>query len=119
MPQIAIEYSANLEGAFDPRGLALRLHHFVVETIDTELISCKTRLVKHPQVVICDGADDHAMLHLDIRILSGRSAEEKRRLGEAVHAAAADAVNKPEGLRLQITAEVREIDRDNYHKLRL
>jgi 5-carboxymethyl-2-hydroxymuconate isomerase len=119
VPQIAIEYSSSLAQAFEPNALALRLHQLIVETIDTELISCKTRLVEHRDTVIGDGAEDQAMLHLDIRILSGRSAEEKRRLGEAVHAAAVEAVEKPEGLRLQVTAEVRELDRDNYHKLRL
>jgi 5-carboxymethyl-2-hydroxymuconate isomerase len=118
VPQIAIEYSGNLRGAFDPRALALRIHEIVAETIDTELLSCKTRIVEHGEAVIGDGAASHAMLHLDIRILSGRGAEEKRRLGEQAHAAANEAVAKPDGLLLQVTAEVRDLDRDHYHKLR-
>jgi 5-carboxymethyl-2-hydroxymuconate isomerase len=119
MPQITIEYSANLVGACDFKALALEVHQLVVATIDTELISCKTRLVCHDNTVIADGADDHAMIHLDLRILSGRPEAEKKRLGEQVHAAARAALDAPEGLRIQITAEVRELDRENYHKLRL
>lgn len=118
MPQIAIEYSANLRGAFDPRALALRIHEIVTSTIDTELLSCKTRIVEHGETVIGDGAVGHAMLHLDIRILSGRSVGEKGRLADAAHAAADAAVTKPDGLLLQVTAEVRDLDSDNYRKLR-
>jgi 5-carboxymethyl-2-hydroxymuconate isomerase len=116
VPQIRIEYSANLTG-FDARAFARRVHDHVVATIDTQLANCKTRLVKLDDVVIGDGAETNAMIHVDLRILSGRSGDEKRRLGERVMAelgAAAD----PAGLDLQLTLEVRELDSANYHKKR-
>ena len=56
------------------------------------------------------------MIHVDIRILSGRPDAQKRRLGEAVMSALESAVRKLPQLKLQLTVEVRDLDRDNYHK---
>jgi len=116
VPQIRIEYSSNLAAAFDARAFALRLHDLLPGLVGTELRSCKTRLVELDRFVIGDGSADQAMVHLDLRILSGRTDEQKRALGEAAMAALAQAVRKPESLNLQLTVEVRELDRDNYHK---
>ena len=116
MPQITIEYSSNLKTAFAARNFAGRVHDQIAAIIDTELVSCKTRLVMLDDVVIGDGSDDHAMIHVDLRILSGRSDEQKRRLGEAVAAALDEAVEKPGPLKLQLTVEVRDLDREHYHK---
>ena len=62
------------------------------------------------------GAEDHAMIHVYLRILSGRADEQKTKLGEAVLAAAVAATDKPPHLMLQITVEIGELDRDHYHK---
>jgi 5-carboxymethyl-2-hydroxymuconate isomerase len=119
VPQITIEYSANLGTAFQARSFARRVHDHVVATIDTQLASCKTRLVELQETVIGDGSNDNAMIHVDLRILSGRSAEQKRQLGESVMAELGDAVGKPAHLNLQLTVEIRDLDRDHYHKRQL
>lgn len=120
MPQIAIEYSANLEGAFDPAALASALHATAVEAIGVELESCKTRLVPVERWVIGDGGPRHAMLHVDFRILSGRDQTAKTRLGEGLLARAAEALKGAEGrFDLQVTVEVHDLDRANYHKISL
>jgi 5-carboxymethyl-2-hydroxymuconate isomerase len=119
MPQISIEYSPTIAATFDARRFASEVHTLLVAIVETELASCKTRLVELGDVVIGDGSDANAMIHVDVRILSGRTPAQKRQLGEAVMAALAAAVAKPEGLDLQFTVEVRDLDRDNYHKQRL
>jgi len=116
VPQIAIEYSANLAADFDAPALALRIHGLIGPTIDTELGNCKTRLREIERWAIGDGSPDLAMLHVDLRILSGRTAEQKTRLGEAVLGAASEALGAPKGLKVQLTVEVRDLDRDHYHK---
>jgi 5-carboxymethyl-2-hydroxymuconate isomerase len=118
MPQISIEFSANIAATFDARKFADEVHKLLVAIVETELASCKTRLIELGEVVIGDGSDANAMIHVDLRILSGRTLAQKRQLGEAVLAALA-AVAKPDGLDLQLTVEVRDLDRDNYHKQRL
>ncbi|HEY0626497.1 MAG TPA: hypothetical protein VGD10_07160 [Allosphingosinicella sp.] len=116
MPQLSIEYSGNMRGAFDPRALALTIHGEMAPIIKTEIGSCKTRLTELKDFVIGEGADEEAMVHIDLRILSGRSEAQKKQAGEAALAAAMRMIDKPAGLNLQLTVEVRELDRDNYHK---
>ena len=116
MPQITLEYSANLDEAFDARALALRVHEALVAHADAQPGACKTRLVRHEAVVIGDGGTGEAMVHLDLRILTGRSDAQKQALGEAAIALLEAAIRPPAGVRAQLTCEVRELDRANYHK---
>jgi 5-carboxymethyl-2-hydroxymuconate isomerase len=116
VPQITIEYSANLDGRFDARGFASKLHGHLVAHADAQIESCKTRLVRLDEVVIGSGEPDRAMVHADIRILTGRSDEQKLLLGKAAIQSLEDAAGGTEGLEVQLTVEVRELDRANYHK---
>ncbi|MEU1086485.1 isomerase, partial [Streptomyces sp. NPDC005892] len=43
MPQITVDYSAELDDAFDRRGFAGELHPLVARTISTAVGNCKTR----------------------------------------------------------------------------
>jgi 5-carboxymethyl-2-hydroxymuconate isomerase len=115
MPQIRIEYSGNIGSSFDARDFARQVHELVAATVDTELGNCKTRLVELSDFLIGDGSDNQAMIHVDVRILSGRTQPQKEQLGQAVLAALEQAIHKSH-LWLQLTVEVRELDRDNYHK---
>ena len=118
MPQIAIEHSRHLAGRYDVRALALAIHRAAVDIIDTTLESCKTRIVTLDETVIGDGHSQNAMLHIDFRGLSGRTPEQKRRLGERILALAVEAL--PKDLRhTQVTVEIRDLDRDHYHKREL
>ena len=115
MPQIRIEYSANVASSFDARGFAGRVHEIVPAMVDTDLGNCKTRLVELSHFLVGDGSSEHAMIHVDVRILSGRSQPQKEQLGKAVLAALEESVRESH-LKVQMTVEVRELDRDNYHK---
>jgi 5-carboxymethyl-2-hydroxymuconate isomerase len=116
MPQIKVEYSAGLGAGFDAHAFTRAIHAIVVEIAGADLGSCKTRLVPLDHYVIGDGSADQAMIHVDLRILAGRTEDQKTRLGEAVLAAAVAAIDKPPHLQLQVTIEVRELDRAHYHK---
>ena len=119
MPQISIEYTANIGSGFDAQGFARTVHDLLVEHADASLANCKTRLVEHERFLIGDGSPRNAMIHLDLRILPGRSDEQKRRLGEAAIAALEAATADAADLDLQLTVEVRELDGSNYHKRRI
>ncbi len=119
MPQISIEYSANLGAAFDAPRFAAAVHQAVVEHAAAELANCKSRLIELTDFLMGDGASERAMVHVDLRILPGRDAEQKSRLGEAVIHLLAEAVGEASGFDLQLTVEVRELDGENYHKRRV
>ncbi len=119
MPQITIEFSANLGTAFAAPAFARQLHGRLVEHADAALANCKTRLVRHDGFLIGDGDPGAAMVHVDLRVLPGRSEDQKRRLGEAVLADLAAAVGGATGFDIQLTVEVRELDGAHYHKRRV
>ena len=119
MPQVRIEFSGNLKDGFDARGFALEVHEHLASIADADPASCKTRLIRRDDVVIGHGSPDRALIHVDLRILSGRSAEQKRALGAAVMRSLEQAFDKPPGMDVQLTVEVGEMDRDFYQKVRL
>ncbi|MDG4718903.1 MULTISPECIES: 5-carboxymethyl-2-hydroxymuconate Delta-isomerase [Thalassospira] len=117
MPQLEIEYSAKLPIADELPKLAVDLHYVVAREADAELESFKTRISPLENVVIADGNDSHAMVHLDIRLLSGRSTQMKFATGEAALAVLRDRLEWLVGdYAVQFTVEVHDLDRANYHK---
>ncbi len=117
MPQLEIEYSAKLPIVDELSKLAVDLHYVIAREADADLGSFKTRITPLENVVIADGSDRHAMVHLDIRLLSGRSERAKFATGEAALAALRDRLEWLVGdYAVQFTVEVHDLDRANYHK---
>lgn len=117
MPQITLEHSTHFD-ATDWRALALEIHRLCVDVVGATTPACKTRIVRCDRLVIADGDPAQAMVHCDLRILTGRTQEQKTALGEAVLAALLAGVAPYDGPR-QISVEIGNLDRDNYHKVTL
>jgi 5-carboxymethyl-2-hydroxymuconate isomerase len=117
MPQITLEHSTHFD-ATDWRALALEIHRLCVEMIGAGLPACKTRIVRCDRLIIADGDPDQAMVHCDLRILSGRTQEQRTALGEAVLAALLAGVAPYDGPR-QISVEVGQVEPDDYRKATL
>lgn len=115
MPQITLEHSTHFDKA-DFRSLALEIHALCGEHVGASLDSCKTRIIRAENLVIADGAPEQAMAHCDLRILSGRTPEQKLALGQAVQQAMVAALTQYEGPR-QISVEIVDLDKPNYHKV--
>lgn len=117
MPQLEIEYSAQLPIKDELSKLAVDLHYVIAREADAELASFKTRITPLENVVIGDGDPKNAMVHLDIRLLSGRSNAVKFATGEAALAALIDRLDwLVGGHKVQFTVEVHDLDRANYFK---
>ena len=117
MPQITLEHSTHFD-ATDWRALALEIHRLCVDTVGATTQACKTRIVRCENLIIAEGDPAQAMVHCDLRILSGRTQEQKAALGEAVQAALLAGVAPYDGPR-QISVEIGNLDRDNYRKVTL
>lgn len=117
MPQITLEHSTHFD-ATDWRALALEIHRLCVDVVGATTQACKTRVVRCDRLVIADGDPAQAMVHCDLRILTGRTQEQKTALGEAVLAALLAGVAPYDGPR-QISVEIGNLDRDNYRKVTL
>ncbi|MFD9224614.1 5-carboxymethyl-2-hydroxymuconate Delta-isomerase [Streptomyces sp. NPDC060064] len=110
MPQITVDYSANLESSFDRRGFALALHPLIVETIDTELNACKTRFRRVDETVVAGGTPDDAVIHIGIALLPGRAPELKAQLSGVVLDLLAGHLKPAEGVVPVVSAEVRDLE---------
>ncbi|WP_245881217.1 5-carboxymethyl-2-hydroxymuconate Delta-isomerase [Thalassospira marina] len=117
VPQIEIEYSAALPIAGALPKLALAMHHALAPIADTDVASFKTRLSPLANLVIGDGNAREAMVHVDVRLLSGRTDTVKQAVGQKVQELLlAHLADQVDGYSVQFTTEIHDLDRGNYHK---
>ncbi|MGP3633892.1 5-carboxymethyl-2-hydroxymuconate Delta-isomerase [Streptomyces sp. 24-1644] len=110
MPQITVDYSAELDDTFDRRGFALALHQLVAETVTTKVPNCKTRFRRVEESVVGEAPEGDAIVHISIGLLSGRTPETKLRLTEAVLVLLAGYLKTADDLVVHASAETRELD---------
>jgi 5-carboxymethyl-2-hydroxymuconate isomerase len=116
MPQITVEYSAEVSEAFDRRALALALHETLAPLASVDVAGFKTRLRQIEESVIGDGSPA-AMIHVRIGLLAGRPVELKQQIGKAAIEVAREHLKPVEGLQVQISLEVYDMDREQYQKV--
>ena len=111
MPHLTIEYSGNLEGRADIGQLCDRLHAAILATGLFELGAIRVRALKAEHFAIADRLPENAFVDLNFRIGKGRSADEKRRTGEALFAVAGEVLAPLfETPHFALSLEIREID---------
>ena len=115
MPQISLEFSANLPGEIASEELLLVLHRILRDVGGVRIGNCKSRVVPAARFLVGEGEAGGAFVHLDVRFLEGRSPEVERALGEALLQALREAYEGC-GEGLQITVEIGDIPRAHYFK---
>ncbi|WP_406149711.1 5-carboxymethyl-2-hydroxymuconate Delta-isomerase [Streptomyces sp. NBC_01012] len=110
MPQITVDYSAELDDSFDRRGFALALHPVIAETVSTRIAACKSRFHRADDFVVGDAEAGDAVVNVSIALLPGRTPEVKAQLTEAVLALLAGHLKPADGLTVHASAEVRDLD---------
>jgi 5-carboxymethyl-2-hydroxymuconate isomerase len=109
MPQITVEHSPYLDHV-DWEEVALALHPVVVETAAAKLEACKTRVLRTEDEAVGGEIRNHAIVHVTLALLAGRSEETKAKLTEAVVELLRKHVGPAEGLTVHLSAEVRDLD---------
>ncbi|MFJ9820295.1 5-carboxymethyl-2-hydroxymuconate Delta-isomerase [Streptomyces sp. NPDC101151] len=112
MPQITVDYSHTMEAAFDRAGFARALHEATVEIAAAKPEACKTQF--RPGAFTAYGYEDpaehgHAIVHVTIGLLAGRSDETRARLAETALELLREHVAE-KGFALHASAEVRDLD---------
>lgn len=110
MPQITVDYSAELDDSFDRRGFALALHPLVAETVTTKIAACKTRFRRIEEFVAGDTATGDAVLNISIALLPGRTEELKAQLTDSVLELLAAHLKPVDGVTVHASAETRHLD---------
>ncbi len=114
MPHLRLEYSSNLGTPITP-DLLRRLNLALVATGHFTEADIKTRAVAFDCVAIGTDVAPRAFLAATLSLLSGRSAQVRREIADALLAALEAAVPSG-GNSLQTSVELLEIERDTYAK---
>ncbi|WP_326669180.1 isomerase [Streptomyces canus] len=109
MPQITVEHSPYLDHVLWEE-FALALHPVVVETAAAKLEACKTRVLRTEDEAVGGETRNHAIVHVTLALLAGRSEETKAKLTEAVVELLRKYVGPEDGLTVHLSAEVRDLD---------
>ncbi|MFJ4712125.1 5-carboxymethyl-2-hydroxymuconate Delta-isomerase [Streptomyces sp. NPDC088785] len=108
MPNITVDHSAGLDGRIDRAALAGAVHQACVDTVAARTAACKTRFRRADETVVGDGAEPADLVHVEIALLAGRTAEAKTALAESVLALLPEHVEDPRGAHLSV--EVRDLE---------
>ena len=117
MPHLRIEYSSNVAGVPKPDDLFAELHSTLHEVGGVNTANCKSRIQKVSDFFVGDGSYGQAFVHLEVRLLEGRSAELKSALGEALLQVLLQQISVHNStLDLQTTVELIDIEKASYFK---
>lgn len=110
MPHCIIEYSSNLSPALSLEQLVESVHLGALESDLFELDDIKTRATSYEHFKL--GGDTEHFIHVTVRLLSGRTQQQKNRLSQLVLKQLADL----ELLSISLSVEVCDINRETYAK---
>ncbi|MEZ5825244.1 MAG: 5-carboxymethyl-2-hydroxymuconate Delta-isomerase [Geminicoccaceae bacterium] len=111
MPHLIVEYSGNLEGRVDMRGLCDTLRRAAIETGVFPMPGIRVRAVRCDIFSIADGNPENAFIDISIRLRAGREMDAKKRATEAVFEAARTFLAAHfSAIPLALSLEMRDID---------
>lgn len=113
MPHFTFEYSANLEDRLDLTALCETTLEAALSTGIFEIGAVRVRMLRCDHYAIADRLPENAFLDLSLRLGSGRSMEDKKRVGETILAAVTEfCAPLFETPHFAFSFEIREIDPD-------
>ena len=111
MPHVTMEYSANLDAKLDMAALCAAVADAALATGIFEIGAVRVRAVRCDAYAIADRLPENAFLDAVLKMGQGRSAEDRKRLGEALfetlQARTAHLLAEPH---FALTLQLREID---------
>jgi 5-carboxymethyl-2-hydroxymuconate isomerase len=117
MPHLHLEYTANLTQLDTDKAL-LRLNHALVASgqFGAEF-DIKSRSLKVDSFRVGTAMTARGFVAVRLALLSGRSAQVKKQLSESLLAVVQELGPWPEGVQVQLSVELLDIDRDSYSKV--
>jgi len=111
MPHQIIEYSANLDTDIDIDELVQALHETAVSIDALPTGGIRTRAVRHDHYQIADGHPDNSFIYVMLRIMKGRTLEQKKDAGEKLFGTLQKFVDSVYQERpMALSFEIQEID---------
>ncbi|MFN3440552.1 MAG: 5-carboxymethyl-2-hydroxymuconate Delta-isomerase [Acidovorax sp.] len=119
MPHLTVEYSANLPHYPEAETLTALNATLCTHTEIQDEADLKTRFTVADSFEIGTAPANRAFVHAQLRLLSGRTPEAKKELSERIAAVLRERTPKPQGVLVQLSVEVVDMDRGSYAKERL
>ena len=117
MPQITLQHSDELAINMNYEEFFSTIHNLLSDTADIDISNCKSRVIKVDNIYIGDGDPDQRFVHLEVKLLEGRSKQLKDRIGKKLLNELKQVfVDSGDRGSVQITVEIIDINRDNYFK---
>ncbi|MFD9484257.1 5-carboxymethyl-2-hydroxymuconate Delta-isomerase [Streptomyces sp. NPDC059991] len=114
MPFVHVEYSEGLAETFDRQAFAREVHAAAPGIVDAPAVAFKTRFRRIEESYFGEGDENIDALFIQLSILTGRTREAREKLAETVRDIALKQATAPEGRRLHVMVEVREMERESY-----
>jgi 5-carboxymethyl-2-hydroxymuconate isomerase len=116
MPHIVFEYTADLSPLPDMGEVFKRVHEILDEVAHARVANSKSRAIPVDSY-IGDGDAMNAFVHLDIRLMEGRSVEVREEVSNRCLVLLTETLEDASARRnLQITVSVRDLERATYAK---
>lgn len=117
MPHLHLEYTANLPD-LDADKVLLRLNHALVASGQfTAEFDIKSRAVKVESFRVGTALASRGFIAVRLAMLSGRAPQAKQQLSQSLLAVLQDLGNWPSDVQVQLSVEVRDMDRETYSKV--
>lgn len=108
---MSIEYSANLDASIDMTDFCTVVQKTILDTGLFEVGAVRVRALRAQAYAIADRLPQNSFIDMNFRIGRGRTADEKKRAGEAIFATASDYLAKLFATpHFALSLEIREID---------
>ena len=118
MPTLHFRFTDNLKINDDIKPFLQEAHHLLVDTIKTDLPTCRSLISAYTDYVVGDGSAENAFIQLTIKMLPGRDDNLKHSLGnmllEKIQITFASEINR---LKTQIRVYLQETDIKYYYGL--
>ena len=116
MPHLKLEYTENIDLSITFDDLFSELHHALAESGDIDINNCKSRAVRMQDFLLSKNSKG-PFVHLEVAILSGRAPDVIKRIGDHLKSILVKHYVSATGRDdLQVTIEIREMNRNNYFK---
>ena len=116
MPHISLQYHHLNDKTQDFRSFFHQLHSLLNQTAGVKTEDCKSRVIPVSDATVGTGPGDQDFVHLEIRLLEGRSAEVKQLIGDRVLELLKEKFGGAKNPSTQISVEIVDMARTGYFK---
>lgn len=118
MPHCIIEYSSNVKDSVNFPEFFKRLHELLASSSDIQLDQLKSRWLRREDYFIGDGSPQNAFVYLQISLMTGRTLELRKQLGQSALDLLASYFPRTQAeLSCSMTVEMREMERETHFKI--